>query len=1094
MSLAITTSSLLTAGSTFTAYSLAFAASGGTAPYTYAVTVGVLPAGLTLSSAGVLSGTPTATGGSTFTVQVTDAIAATATLACELTINATVWDDMVAGLAEADSRLFNMNSSEALATRTIRRYWPDLMISDPTAALAGLEPYRSFLETYTSTFNHPTAHRYVDNPLVEGTPMAGRWRCVSVDIKMQGGVPYIVQTLKLGYLETIVKTVNNVTVYDFAEARLLNPGMFDAIRPYVIIVWQNISPEKVLEVAAAAPTTATNPIIFGSALPAGTWIRKGDVARGSDDGSCFVAITLSLEPEAVTVLTEAQADATGQRTITRTDTREAARALVAAAVIPTTGKILSGNVQRIGEEGSEAQIQERAAVALTTALSVGTTSAFETQAAATDKNVVAAATAPTAPTPPVAVTGKIVTARVEKTEYPGISTKTTEERAAVAATTAMSTATTSATETQAAITDKNVAAAATPPTVPTPPVAVSGKIVTARVDKTEFPGIVNKTTEERAAVEQLLSQKTKETSAVETVATASDRHVATGDTPAVPTPDAPTTGKIVTISEEKTEFPDKVVAKKTERTAVKLAGAVSTTTVARADTSASITDRNAATGDGVPTAPTPPVATTGKIVTIRIDKTEFPSVENKTVEEKAAVAMTGAVSAGSASALEQSSSITDKNVLDAATAPTPEAAPASVTGKIVQTRTDKTDYPGVSNKTVEHKIAVKLATATSVTVVSAAETQASITDRNAATGDAAPTAPTPPSPTTGKIVTIRTDKTEYPGIDNKTVEERTAVAQATAVSRATTSASSTDAMAPDRNVAAAATPPTAPAAPSPETGKVVTDVVEKSAEYPGTVTKTREERAAVAQTTAVSRGTRTATEKVTVITDRNVAAAATPPTAPAAPNPVNGKVVTDTVEKSTEYPGTVNKTHEEDEAVARNAAFLYPGLDALGQPLETALRDWARTYENITDAALQTILDALPVTVAGNDGFVRNLNYSVSPGVSRYPGLVTAHVRCSVGAIVNAGTNAWLNYVSGWLTTKQEQYSHDLTQVRRRSRFVCVTQTCDHTAAYAAAYAPKTNCFCAPECRVEDHGNGHWRAVNVSVELIWGAWGAAQEQ
>jgi|GEM_PF-3967068 len=325
------------------------------------------------------------------------------------------------------------------------------------------------------------------------------------------------------------------------------------------------------------------------------------------------------------------------------------------------------------------------------------------------------------------------------------------------------------------------------------------------------------------------------------------------------------------------------------------------------------------------------------------------------------------------------------------------------------------------------------------------------------------------------------------------VGEKAAVAQATAVSRATTSASSTDATATDRNVAAAATPPTAPAAPSPETGKVVTDVVEKSAEYPGTVTKTREERAAVAQTTAVSRGTRTATEKVTVITDRNVAAAATPPTAPAAPNPVNGKVVTDTVTKSAEFPGTVDKTHEEEEAVARNAVFLYPGVDALGQPLETALRDWARTYENISDTDLQAILDALPVTVTGNDGFVRELHYSVSPGVSRYPGLVTAHVRRSVGAIINNGTNAWLNYVSGWKTTFLEQYSRDLTQVRKRARCVLVTQTCDHAAAYAAAYAPlEGDYYCNNECKVEDHGNGHWRAVNVSVANKWGPWTAAQ--
>ncbi len=63
-------------GTVATAYSQTLTASGGTAPYTYAITAGALPAGLTLSSAGVLAGTPTAGGSFTFTVRATDASAA----------------------------------------------------------------------------------------------------------------------------------------------------------------------------------------------------------------------------------------------------------------------------------------------------------------------------------------------------------------------------------------------------------------------------------------------------------------------------------------------------------------------------------------------------------------------------------------------------------------------------------------------------------------------------------------------------------------------------------------------------------------------------------------------------------------------------------------------------------------------------------------------------------------------------------------------------------------------------------------------------------------------------------------------------------
>ncbi|SDQ35237.1 putative Ig domain-containing protein [Pseudoxanthomonas sp. CF125] len=48
------------------------AASGGTAPYSYALSAGALPAGVMLSSAGVLSGTPTADGTFNFSVTATD--------------------------------------------------------------------------------------------------------------------------------------------------------------------------------------------------------------------------------------------------------------------------------------------------------------------------------------------------------------------------------------------------------------------------------------------------------------------------------------------------------------------------------------------------------------------------------------------------------------------------------------------------------------------------------------------------------------------------------------------------------------------------------------------------------------------------------------------------------------------------------------------------------------------------------------------------------------------------------------------------------------------------------------------------------------
>ncbi|MEK6192569.1 MAG: putative Ig domain-containing protein [Chloroflexota bacterium] len=67
-------------GTVGVAYSQTITGSGGTAPYTFGVTAGVLPAGLILTSAGLLSGTPTTAGTSTVTIRGTDANGCFATL------------------------------------------------------------------------------------------------------------------------------------------------------------------------------------------------------------------------------------------------------------------------------------------------------------------------------------------------------------------------------------------------------------------------------------------------------------------------------------------------------------------------------------------------------------------------------------------------------------------------------------------------------------------------------------------------------------------------------------------------------------------------------------------------------------------------------------------------------------------------------------------------------------------------------------------------------------------------------------------------------------------------------------------------------
>ena len=85
------TTATLPAASTGQPYSVTLAASGGVAPYTWSVTSGSLPGGLSLdSSTGLISGTPTASGTYGFTVAVTDSgnPAATATASLSITVAA----------------------------------------------------------------------------------------------------------------------------------------------------------------------------------------------------------------------------------------------------------------------------------------------------------------------------------------------------------------------------------------------------------------------------------------------------------------------------------------------------------------------------------------------------------------------------------------------------------------------------------------------------------------------------------------------------------------------------------------------------------------------------------------------------------------------------------------------------------------------------------------------------------------------------------------------------------------------------------------------------------------------------------------------
>lgn len=245
-----------------------------------------------------------------------------------------------------------------------------------------------------------------------------------------------------------------------------------------------------------------------------------------------------------------------------------------SAPSPITGVIVTERTEKSPEFPGivNKTLEKRTAVELLAAQTSKQTTATEKVSTATDRHVDAGNTPPTPPTPDAAVDGQVTLVREEKTDFPGKSVISTEKRVAVKLAGAESVATTDATSTLASITDRNAATADTAPTPPTPPSPSTGKVVTVRTRKSaDYTGIVDKTVEERTAVQLLAAQTSKQTQAGETSVYAMDRNVPAGNTPPTPpSADAPVSGQIISVVEEKTEYPGKSVVHKTVRTAVKV--------------------------------------------------------------------------------------------------------------------------------------------------------------------------------------------------------------------------------------------------------------------------------------------------------------------------------------------------------------------------------------------------------------------------------------------------------------------------------------------------------------------------------------------
>lgn len=259
--LTITTTSLLPDGQVGTFYTRTLAASGGTAPYTWSVSAGSPPTGLSGPSAsGVISGTPTVAETATFTVQVTDAVMAIDTQALSITIGTStppgdgqklIGRDDDSSAANEDHNYIIHNKWTAAVSGTMNRFFIRCNVagnvkcaiySDSSGAPGTL------INSVGSTAISPgwVSITFPDTPIVQGTVY---WLTINSDTK--GTVGYKTGTGLIKYKAFAFAT-------DFPNPA--GTGYYDYPIAYANVVagWGG----TVAAVAPAAPTRDCSALTF----------------------------------------------------------------------------------------------------------------------------------------------------------------------------------------------------------------------------------------------------------------------------------------------------------------------------------------------------------------------------------------------------------------------------------------------------------------------------------------------------------------------------------------------------------------------------------------------------------------------------------------------------------------------------------------------------------------------------------------------------------------------------------------------------------------------------------------------------------------
>ncbi|MCA1666054.1 MAG: putative Ig domain-containing protein [Thermomicrobia bacterium] len=272
----------LPAASGGVAYSQTLTATGGTAPYTFAVTTGTLPTGLTLTTAGMLSGTPTAGGTFAFTIQAQDANGFTGAQQYTIIVTApaiilspTTLPGGVKGVAYPTTTITAAGGTAPYDFTVTTGTLPTGLTLSPAGVLSGKPTATgSFTVTVTATDANGFTGMQQYTLTVTAAPLTG----ITLTPPSGAGNP---PSVKVGQSEQFTATG---TYADGSMQNLTNQVQWSSSNPQVVTVDANgkvtgESPGTVTITASLNGVTQTITVTVGGPTPIGITVQPVPVSR-----------------------------------------------------------------------------------------------------------------------------------------------------------------------------------------------------------------------------------------------------------------------------------------------------------------------------------------------------------------------------------------------------------------------------------------------------------------------------------------------------------------------------------------------------------------------------------------------------------------------------------------------------------------------------------------------------------------------------------------------------------------------------------------------------------------------------------------------